>query len=774
MANPYFTKLKARACKKNDIPAFIEIKNTQVSSSNNLHQRACAISTKLKRLGFKNGDKIFCTMPCNTQFIELIFACFYTGVVPVLIDSGYKDEIIRNCFKSIRPKLWFTESNHSAFDTVSPSYFFSKVNFLESTSNYQPESVIPESISMILYTSGTTGMPKAVPWTCKQLLSQVHALQNLYKDDHINNELTFFSHLAIIAILIGRTAVLPNIDSPQPLKLSMQGIWKQLHDYNIDYVFASPAFWYKFTDFSKKSHLPLPNIKVISTAGAALNAVEVDKLQKIMPDTKIVIPYASTEALMPLCNIPACDFIRLSNSGTRHLKGIPLGKPQSDIGIKITRPDDETQTINELKRGEIGEIIVSGDRVSKEYYLNPKATKKSKLHDENGVIWHKSGDAGYIDNDNNVWFASRVSHSASIDNEQIYPDLYEQFINNNIGLQKSVVICNEELNILFVLVEKINYSNTVKNDIQSLFKKFNLIKPVVLEYPDLFPVDIRHNSKLCREELLNWVNMNFQIRTTNELNRRTFPEIIDLYLSIVCDKTSLINSLRDVLTTYKSNKILDCSIGTGYGFLELIKEGYNINCSDGSKVMLNRLVENAADLNIEINPRLCLWNELNDTFHGELFDTIFCRGNSIVYINTWDNNDNFSNRATNIRSSLQCMFNALAFDGILYVDIPSDASLIDKKLDIGVKQKIINGSLVSVKEHIEINQENRQRTWKVIISEKGSEIKFERDSVYITEDEFKKLLHDVGFLDIKTLKNDGERNHHTVFIAKKEKQKMST
>ncbi len=431
MKNLYFEKLNTRACKQDDIPALIEVKKNQVSSSAGLHRHACAISIELKKLGLQNGDKIFCTMPSDTRFIELVFACFYTGVIPVLIDSGYKKEVISNCFKSILPNLWFTEANYETFDTISPSAFFSAINFSKNNDSYIPEKVALDDISMILYTSGTTGMPKAVPWTCRQLLSQVKALDQYYSDDNINNELTFFSHLAVVAILIGRTAILPDINSPQPLKLSMQSIWKQLHDYDVDYVFASPAFWYRFTNFCKQNQLSPPDINVISTAGAALNAIEIDRLQRLMPATKIVIPYASTEALMPVCNISAIDFIRLSNTGTRHLKGIPLGKSMTDIDVKIIQFDSKDQTINEVKRGTFGEIIVSGDRVSKEYYLNPDATKASKLHDENGITWHRTGDAGYIDADDNVWFASRVSHSASINGHRIYPDLYEQFINNN-------------------------------------------------------------------------------------------------------------------------------------------------------------------------------------------------------------------------------------------------------------------------------------------------------------------------------------------------------
>ena len=113
-----------------------------------------------------------------------------------------------------------------------------------------------------------------------------------------------------------------------------------------------------------------------------------------------------------------------------------IGKPLQDVEVKIVRPG----TIKELKKNKTGEICITGPTVMLGYLNEEEETANTlKLH-EDGKIWLHTGDLGYIDKNNIVFFASRLKRMLVTSGYNIYPMYMEKIIEGHPAVDKCVVV----------------------------------------------------------------------------------------------------------------------------------------------------------------------------------------------------------------------------------------------------------------------------------------------------------------------------------------------
>ncbi len=225
--------------------------------------------------------------------------------------------------------------------------------------------------------------------------------------------------------------------------------------------------------------------------------------------------------------------------------------------------------------------------------------------------------------------------------------------------------------------------------------------------------------------------------------------------------------IADFLSKQGARKILDCACGTGNPSIELKKLGFDVVCSDGSEKMIAKFQENCEKENIFIPFNKINWVDLSGVFL-EKFDCVLCRGNSLIYVNSWDTNKlDFSSAKNLIRSSLKAMFDVLKVGGFLYVDIYGR----DEKegfVDLGFKE--INNINIGLLWHVFYNKESNircVRSWRTIVSENKSKQVFSHtySSYLLSHAELVATLKDIGFSKVDCyVKIPGER-HYSVFIA---------
>lgn len=164
-----------------------------------------------------------------------------------------------------------------------------------------------------------------------------------------------------------------------------------------------------------------------------------------------------------------------------------------------------------LETGEIGEIVVSGDVVTKSYENNDFETELAKTTYDN-KLWHRMGDTGYLDEKGRLWFCGRKAHRVQTAGGTKFSVQCEAIVNNHPDIFRSALVGiggDDGFQIPVLVVEKNKICKRSNRDILPELQELTANSPLTADithflfHPD-FPVDIRHNAKIFREKLALW------------------------------------------------------------------------------------------------------------------------------------------------------------------------------------------------------------------------------------------------------------------------------
>ena len=178
-----------------------------------------------------------------------------------------------------------------------------------------------------------------------------------------------------------------------------------------------------------------------------------------------------------------------------------------------------------VPQGEIGEIVVRGELVSRNYFENPLADSLAKIPDENG-FWHRMGDLGWMDKKGRIWFCGRKSHRVTAMNGTLYTIPCESIFNTHPLVYRSALVGigppNHQAPAICIELKKTKKRinrKTVNEELHDLASQHDLTRDIkIVLFHDAFPVDIRHNAKIFREQLAVWAAR--QVKPTAAQPRR--------------------------------------------------------------------------------------------------------------------------------------------------------------------------------------------------------------------------------------------------------------
>ena len=509
-----------------DETAIISAKHGQFKSRSfkQLHKEVTLCSTYFKSKGISKGDSVLLAVKPGYQLILIAFALFHLGAVPVIIDPGMGTKAFLKCVQNTRPialvgiplihilsKL-FPRAFRSVKKTVSVNQntFISKINQckLEQIENPAPSS--SDELAAIVFTSGSTGIPKGVCYTHQIFNAQIAHLKTDFGLTKGENDLATLPIFALFNPALGITSVIPEMNPRKPASADPRKLVQAMQKYEINTAFASPIIGGKICSFCESNNISLPLVKRLLLAGAPTNPILIKNLSKFIPNGQVILPYGATEAL-PLSATNQTQVGQLEHSISSG-KGACLGKPLNGNAIKIMpismSPFESGKNCpKELKRGEIGEICASGAVVSKKYYRMPGATCDSKFNDGKNYF-HRMGDLGYYDENGLLRFMGRKVERVITKNGPLETERCEPLVNSmkNISRSALIGIGNGKVKepCLVVELKKDNMISfeTLKTNI---LKELNFHLPkftfrfVVLEKS--LPVDSRHNAKIHRLSL---------------------------------------------------------------------------------------------------------------------------------------------------------------------------------------------------------------------------------------------------------------------------------
>ena len=381
-----------------------------------LRQQVTVLADSLRKK-FGRGNNIILLSPNNNFFIVSYLAIMKSGNVVVALNPNIEEQQLQYIKKQTATVLAFVPKLLKSrlkvqFEEVwceeDIKYRYSKRVPIE---NIQEKDFPPDTLAQIIYTSGSTALPKGVMISHKNIIANTSSIIKYLKltsSDIMEVVLPFF-YCYGLSLLHTHLKVKGKIVLNNNF-IFLGSVIKDLIKYNCTGFAGVPSHFQillRKSDTFTKMHFP--HLRYVTQAGGKLHNVFIQEFIDAHPRTEFVVMYGQTEATARLSYLPA---ERLSDKLGSVGRGIP--------GVKLDVVDVHGYSV---KPGEIGEIIAKGDNVMLGYYKDEEATKEV-LKDE----WLHTGDLAKIDEDGFIYHAARKKEIIKVGGRRVSPKEIEEVI----------------------------------------------------------------------------------------------------------------------------------------------------------------------------------------------------------------------------------------------------------------------------------------------------------------------------------------------------------
>ncbi len=359
----------------------------------------------------------------------LTLSSFYPNLVRPLQQGGQIRRVILTNVKTYLPwlrRVLFRLARERREGHRLPAYDAEKVLWWERLMRRAPTSAPPVAVSAddlaaLLYTGGTSGQPKGVMLSHRNLVANAIQTRAWFADLREGQE-TFLGVLPLshsyglttclnLAVLSGSAMVLmPRFDA--------EAVLKTIRRYHPTVFPGVPALYETINEFPDVRDYEVASVK-ICISGASPLPVEVQEAFEKLTKGRLVEGYGLTEA-SPVTH---------ANPLFGHEKVGSIGIPLPSTDARIVHP----RTGRVLKSGIIGELVIRGPQVMQGYWLRPEETDKALRGG-----WLHTGDLALMDADGYFRIIDRISELIPVGSRQVYPRDVEEVLHEHPSIQAAV------------------------------------------------------------------------------------------------------------------------------------------------------------------------------------------------------------------------------------------------------------------------------------------------------------------------------------------------
>jgi acyl-coenzyme A synthetase/AMP-(fatty) acid ligase len=420
--NPIWSRISVWATQKPNAVCLQDTYNRKLTYSE-LAQQVNTTALELQKMGFKEGDRAFFLARPSIQGIVYFLAVMRAGGVIAVADPAMGRASFRSRFELVEPKwlvlepllFWiqkipFLENALRQFGIEIPdigkSVAVRKIKVREVASDrvqaWDEAQILNTSAALIVFTSGTTEMPKGVVHTYTSIAATLDLITSDLKPQESDIFYASQLYFLFIALLTGATAILPSERRFDAVRFA-----EHLKHFSVTKVYALPAECEELIKYYVQRGAALPKTLTCLMLGSApILTGFLKRLEKITPrHTDVLCIYGSTE-ILPISSVEMREKIAFTG------KGDLLGKPFSGVHAHV----DE------------GEIVVRGPNLCRGYFAS------------DAMIEHHTGDLGTMDEKGRIVLLGRKKDMIIKGNYNIYPSMFESVINDIEGVKHCALI----------------------------------------------------------------------------------------------------------------------------------------------------------------------------------------------------------------------------------------------------------------------------------------------------------------------------------------------
>jgi olefin beta-lactone synthetase len=472
---------------------------------------AARVARLLTNHGLQAGDAVLVFHPMSAELYVALLALFRLRLVAMFLDpSAGRDHIQRCCIMN-PPKALIAGTKAHLLRLLVPALRRIPVKFVigwplpftvrwTSADRLEPLKAVrdcdAETPALLTFTSGSTGQPKGTVRSHGLLGAQYRALADSLALTAGDVDLATLPIVALANLGSGVTSLIPDADLRYPGAVAPFPIFGQIRVHQATTSVASPAFFECLTR-GAPGGFTIPTFKKLFTGGAPVFPRLLDQMQTLAPNAEVVALYGSTEA-EPIAHVSQREMTADDLKAMLAGKGLLAGVPVEEIRLRILR-DQWGKPIGPCSAeafagaccgaGEPGEIVVNGEHVIPGY-LRGEGDEETKFRVD-GAVWHRTGDAGYLDEHSRLWLLGRCIARIHDAHGDLYPFAAETAVYQDPRVRRTALVAHRGKRVLAVeLYEGISADlNALRTDLGWA----HLDEVRVCRH---IPVDKRHNAKI--------------------------------------------------------------------------------------------------------------------------------------------------------------------------------------------------------------------------------------------------------------------------------------
>lgn len=395
-----------------------------------LNEQANLVATALLKLGVRPGDRIGICAPNSNDWVAFYYGLIKAGAVAVTMSSQLTSNELIQLVEETFPKMMFSGETHmDTLDGLRRSGVLEKiigaggdldmVGLMDlGAHSFKALDMDRENIAAILFTGGTTGIPKGVPLTHENINTAIHYVMFSERSNERDKALCFLPlnhvfgqmHIMNATILSGGCLELFGI-------FDMDQILAAMASRRITKLFSVPTVYVRLLSL-KGLKERLGDVRYCFSAATSM-AGEIVHEWKERTGLSIFEAYGMTESASMVTY----------NHYHHHVVG-SVGTPVGTVETQILNLDGNLRA-----PGEEGEICIRGRNIMKGYYNRPEETRAAFRGD-----WFRSGDLGMMDENGYLYIVDRIKDMIITGGENVYPREIEEALYSFPEVEECTVI----------------------------------------------------------------------------------------------------------------------------------------------------------------------------------------------------------------------------------------------------------------------------------------------------------------------------------------------